>query len=397
SRDGEVAYFPAGTSTTRTEMDVYRVTDNGGTPLVTNFTRFAQQTGLAEFGFSAITPAATTDSPDGIKCAVSPDGTKLAVLAATTTNTVFPGLFVCTGAPNPALITVPGATYYSEVTFLSDTKVLFFAGPSRTAQDLYEYDVDAGAVTARTSVGDIVTRGQFWSLNKHWWYFIRSDAASTVNNIVAVSRKTGALKDITGNEFSAPSVPPRPVLHTGAIDTTNDPWPMLEMQIRRAPVGDFAYFAARRAVGGGAFEDANVFRFDIENGGQAEMLTNNTTTGPLSAIKQIESLTISRDGSHLAWAQRVGTSATSSEDVFHFHTSLRQMSASNPSGQTITDGSIWFTCDPPNGIVWSVGTGSTSVPLNSTRIQWAALSTSNPLPLTGPAVSNRFYQVLGTF
>lgn len=399
SRDGAIAYFPSGSNATasRAEMELYQIVNNAGTPLVSNVTQFPTATGLAEFGFSAITPSTANNSSNGIKCAVSPDGSSVAMLAATTTTTAFPGVYVWTGTPNPSLVTVPGATFYSELTFLNDTTVLFFAGTSNTAQDLYKYDTTTTTVTAMTSVGDIRTRGQFWSLNKHWWYFIRSNAASSINNIVAVSRKTGALKDITGTEFSAPSVPPRHTLLTGAFNTTLDPWFALEMQIRRAPVGDFAYFTARRPVAGGVFEDANVFRFDIENGGQAEMLTNNTTQGALTAIKTMESLTISPDGGHLAWGQRVGTASTSSEDVIHFRTSANQLSVSAPGGQTITDGSIYFTCNPPNGVVWSVGTGSTTVPVSNCRIEWAALGTNQPIPISGPIVTTRLFQIIGTF
>jgi len=399
TRDGAIAYFPSGSNAaaSRAEMDLYRVENNAGVPLVSNVTRFPTPTGLAEFGFSAITPSTANNSSNGIKCAVSPDGSQVAMLAATTTTTAFPGVYVWRGSPNPSLVTVPAATFYSEVTFLNDTTVLFFAGTSSTAQDLYKYDTNTAAVTAMTSVGDIRTRGQFWSLNKHWWYFVRSNAASSKNNFVAVSRKTGAMKDITGNEFSAPSVPPRHDILTGASNTTTDPWFALEMQLRRAPVGDFAYFTARRPVPGGVFEDANVFRFDIENGGQAEMLTSNTTQGALTAIKTMESLAISANGAHLAWGQRIGTAATSSEDVIHFRTIERQMSVSAPGGQSITDGSIYFTCDPPNGVVWSVGTGSTSVPVSNCRVEWAGLGTSTPIPLSGPLVTTRFHQILNTF
>src|SRR5688500_19154705 len=45
-------------------------------------------------------------------------------------------------------------------------------------------------------------------------------------------------------------------IRTGSFNTTADPWLALEMQLRRAPVGDFAYFTARRQVGVG-FEDAD--------------------------------------------------------------------------------------------------------------------------------------------
>ncbi|MEZ5965880.1 MAG: hypothetical protein R3F56_18740 [Planctomycetota bacterium] len=400
SRDGAVAYFPSGSnaSASRAEMEIYQISDNSGTPQVLNVTQFAAPTGLAEFGFSAITPSTANNSSNGIKAAVSPDGSMIAALAATSASTTaFPGVYVWTGAPNPALITVPGATYYSELTFLNDNTVLFFAGTSNTAQDLYKYEVNTATVTAMTSVGDIRTRGQFWSLNKHWWYFVRSDSTNSKSNLVGVSRKTGAMKDITGNEFSAPSVPPRPSVVTGAFNTTADPWFALEMQLRRAPLGDFAYFTARRPVPGGVFEDANVFRFDIENGGQAEVLTNNTTQGALAAIKTMESLMISADGAHLAWAQRVGTATTSSEDVIHFRTTTNQMSVSDPAGQTITDGSIYFTCLPPNGIVYSVGSGSSTVPVTNTRIEWVGLGTNSPIPISGAIVPTRAYQVLNTF
>jgi hypothetical protein len=399
TRDGAVAYFVSGSNAaaSRAEMELYRVSNNAGTPQVTNVTQFAAATGLAEFGFSAITPGTTNNSSNGIKCAVSPDGNKVAMLAATTTTTAFPGLYVWTGAPSPTLITVAGATFYSEVTFLNDTTVLFFAGTSNLLQNLYKYDLNTAAVTAMTSVGDIRTRGQFWSLNKHWWYFVRSNGASSKNNIVGVSRKTGLMKDITGNEFSAPSVPPRHEILTGSFNTTLDPWFALEMQLRRAPVGDFAYFTARRPAAGAVFEDANVFRFDIENGGQAEMLTNNTTTGALAAIKTMETLAISRNGAHLAWTQRVGTAATSSEDVFHYRLVLTQMSQSLATGQTITDGSLFFTCSPPNGLVWSIGTGSTTLPTANARVEWGALATTNPLPITGFPSGTRFWQVIGTF
>lgn len=400
ARDGSIAYFASGSNAaaSRTEMELYRITNNAGTPLVANVTQFAAPTGLAEFGFSAITPSTANNSSNGIKCAVSPDGTQVAMLGATTTTTAFPGLYVWTGTPNPSLVTVPGATFYSEVTFLNDTTVLFFAGTSNTAQTLYKYDVNTTAVTAMTTASDIRTRGQWWSLNKHWWYFVRSNAASSKNNIVAVSRKTGAMKDITGTEFSAPSVPPRHEILTGSFNTTLDPWPMLEMQIRRAPVGDFAYFTARRVTNVAAtFEDANVFRFDIENGGQAEMLTNNTTRGALAVIKQIESLAISDNGAHLAWAQRLDILATNSEDVIHFRTAANQLSVSAPGGQSITDGSIYFTCNPPNGLVWSIGTGSTTMPLANSRIEWAGLGTNTPIPISGPLVTTRLFQILGTF
>jgi hypothetical protein len=87
-------------------------------------------------------------------------------------------------------------------------------------------------------------------------------------------------------------------------------------------------------------------------------------------------LTISADGNHLAWAARVGSSATTSEDVFHLDVAtntVRQASVSAPTGQTVTDGSIMFTCNPPTGLTWSIGTGTTNLPLANARVEWAPL------------------------
>lgn len=396
SRDAGTAYFPIAFGN-RGESDVVQLTSSAGIPRLVNFTSYSTPTGLAEFGFSGTTPSIDSDSTFGIKAAVSPDGSKIALLAATTTRSDFPGVFVATGSPNPPLITVAGATYYSELTFLNDRTVLFFAGANSTSQDLYKYDVNLATVTRMTNSGDIRTRGQFWSLGKRWWYFVRSNAASDRNNIIGVDAMTGLMKDVTGNEFSAPSVPPRHVLRTGSLDITTDPRAAVEMQLRRAPIGDFAYFTARRETGiSGLFEDANAFRFDIESCGQAEMLTGNLSTGYSGAVKNMRSLAISADARHLAWAQRIDPNY-SSEDVFHLSTSVQQVSISRPSGQTVTAGSIHFTCNPPNGIVYSIGTGSSTVPSANTRIEWVGFGTNTPINISGPPAVTRIYQVIGTF
>ena len=69
-------------------------------------------------------------------------------------------------------------------------------------------------------------------------------------------------------------------------------------------------------------------------------------TGAGSVIN-IESLTISDDGNHLAYTQRVGTTATATtpENVWHLNLLTNvatQLSTSNALGQTITDGSVRF-------------------------------------------------------
>lgn len=405
SRDGSTAYLPISSiaASSRQEMDMVQVTNNAGVPQVTNYTQFPVQTGIGEFGLNGTSPSNVTNSATGLKASVSPDGTKIAFCAATPTTTVWPGIYVADGTANPALRTVAGATFYAEVTFINNTTVMFFAGTAVSATDqstaLYKLDVPTGTITQVSAATNIRTRGNFFSRNKNWWYFIRSTTASTQNDIVAVDCATGAVHDVTGTEFGGGGAVGS--LRTGSFNTTADPWFALEMQLRRAPVGDYAYFTARKETGIAAtFEDANVFRFDMENGGAAVQLTNNTTQGALTAIKQIESLVISDDGNHVAWGQRVNTVTTTSEDVFHLNvgtSTITQMSVTAPAGQTITDGSIRFTGGAtPTGVCWTIGTGSVTVPTANARVEWAALGSNAPLVISAPAAGTRLYQVIGT-
>jgi hypothetical protein len=398
TRDRSEAYFAAGSdpAASRGEMDLYKIANNAGVPQVTNFTRFAAPTGLAEFGYSAITPSAATNSSNGIKCSVSPNGQKVALLAATTSASAFPGVYLCEGTGQPRLLTITGATYYGEVAFVNGSTIVFFAG-TPTAHDLYKYDLLTNGLRRLTHTNDIKTRGQFWSLNRNWWYFVRSNDASTVNNIVGLHTSSVTLRDITGNEFSGGTAP---ALRTGSFNTTTDPWFALEMQLRLGPDG-YGYFTARRETGtAGVYEDANVFRFDLERGIEAQMLTPYTGTGSAATILNIESLMLSADGKLLAWAARPGTSAAVTEEVFYMPSNgglVRQLSIPISPGQAITDGSIMFTCDPTSGVVWSAGNGSTTVPTSLVRVEWAPLGgPSVPLVVTQLPAGNGVYQVIGT-
>lgn len=405
SRDGSTAYLPINGSTaaSRGENDIVRITNVAGVPVATNYTQFSTATGIAEFGYSAVTPSTANNSSNGIKASVSPDGTKLAFLACTTTTTVFPGLYVADGTPNPVLRTVPGAAFYSEVAFVNNTTVLFFAGASNLAQSLYSLDVPTGTITQIGTATDIRTRGQFWSLNKNWWYFVRSNTGGTVNNFVAVDCATGLLHDVTGTEFGGGGTVGtiRTGTHGTTSNVTTDPWFAVEMQLRRAPVGNMAYFTARRETGvASTYEDANVFGFDIENGGVATMLTNYTTQGAATAVRNMESLMISADGQHVAWGQRINTVATTSEDVFELNlttNTLTQCSVSNPTGQTVSDGALMFVGgNNPRGLVWVIGTGATSVPTANAKVEYCPLGSNAPAVISAPPAGTRTYQVIGT-
>ncbi len=397
SRDASVAYFPIGSHATssRAEMDIVRVSDNAGVPTVVNVTQFALATSIAEFGYSSVTPSGVLDSSFGMKAALSPDASRLAFLGMNADT----GVFVTNGTPNPARVSVAGAMFYSEVTFLNATTVLFCAGVDAATQNLYQLDAMTSAVTPLTTTADLVTRGQFWSSNRQWWYFVRSNALSTVNNFVGVDATvaTVALKDITGAEFSAGTAS---ALRTGALNATTDPWPALEFQLRRVPLSDLAVFTARRVVTPSTvFEDANVFQFDIENGGVATMLTNHVGTGAANDVRNIESVAVVGDPLFVAWAERAGISAAASEDVYT--TSLlggviRRVSVPNPAGQSVVDGSIRFTCLPSAGLVWAIGSGRTDVPEDNVRVEWSALGTAGlPTLLTPTPIPARMLQVIG--
>ncbi|MBM4063045.1 MAG: hypothetical protein FJ265_18410 [Planctomycetes bacterium] len=402
SPDGSKVYLPIGSAAaSRGEMDVVQIANVAGAPVATNFTQFPVATGIGEFGYSAITPSTGNNSSTGIKASVSPDGTKIAFLGATTTSTVFPGLYVADGTPNPVLRTVPGAAFYSEVAFVNNTTVLFFAGAANTTQSFYSLDVPTGTITQIGAAANIRTRGQFWSLNKNWWYFIRSNTGGTVNNFVGVNCATGGVYDVTGSEFGGGGSVGN--ILTGSTNVTTDPWFSLEMHVRRAPVGNYAYFMARRDTGIAAtYEDANLFRFDVENGGTATMLTNNTTTGTSSVVLNMETLMLSGNANLVAWAQRRGTTTSASEDVWHLDlgtSTLMQCSVSNPTGQTVSDGALRFVGGASAyGLVWVIGTGSTSVPTANAKIEYCMCGPGCGFPvlISAPPSGTRPYQIIGT-
>jgi hypothetical protein len=414
SPDGSKIYMPIGSNATssRGEMDLVQVANNGGVPQVTNWTQFPAATGLAEFGFSSITPATANNSSTGIKGSVSPDGNKVAILAATTSTTAFPGLYVADGTANPILYTVPGALYYSDVAFVNNTTVVFLAGAVPAAgvgTALYKLDLTAGnqlgTISQLGTATDIKSRGSWFSGNKNYWYFVRSNGGNTTNNIVGVNCATLATFNVTGDEAGFGAASSVGTLLSGSFNATTDPWFALEMQLRRSPVGGMAYFTARRLNPAGV-EDSNVFAFDMENGGQAVALTNNTATGTgAGSVINIESLTISLDGNHLAYTQRIGTTATAStpENVFHLNLQtnvVTQLSTSNPLGQTVTDGSVRFVGGlSPQGVVWSLGTGTATTVATANGIaQYAPLGVAGAAITISPApAGTRFWQVLGAY
>jgi len=135
-------------------------------------------------------------------------------------------------------------------------------------------------------------------------------------------------------------------------------------------------------------------------------LTNNTATGTgAGSVINIESLTISLDGNHLAYTQRIGTTSTAStpENVFHLDLQTNvatQLSTSNPLGQTVTDGSVRFVGGlSPQGVVWSLGTGTATTVATANGIaQYAPLGVAGAAITISPSpAGTRFWQVLGAY
>lgn len=407
SDDGRTVCFQIGgqSSASRLEMDMISIrgiSKVAAPGTVTNITQFAAQTGIGEMGLSGLTPSTSSISSDGIKSSLSPDSSKIAFVGFTGTSG-FTGLYVAAtdgSTPNPTVKTVAGALHYGEVNFVNNDQVVFTAGVSNTTTDFYSYTVSSDTITRLTNTGNMQTRGTFSSRNGNWLYFVRGTSSTTalVNNIVAIDTTTLALRDITGSEFSGGTAPS---IYRGATTRTTNPWYALEFMLRRSPVGNDAFFVAENAAGAtsAVFNDSNVFKFDIENAGQAVQLTSLTGTGTTAQVRYQQSLMISGDGQYVAWAERVGTAVTNAEDVYVMSAAggtVRKLSNA-AAGQTITDGSVHFTCNPPTGVVWSLGGGtSTATPNTNTQVQWAPLTgTSAALPLTTTAPGTRILHVVG--
>jgi hypothetical protein len=391
----------------------------------TNVSGFLLPTSLqCRFGAGTYTFSSSATAGIGKRADLAPDGARVAFLGGTNLAADPTRLYVARtdGTQAGALVPVTGGwfdpqvVYMCGVEFVTNTTVLFFAGTTHSATtgnlELYAYDVVTNTVTNLTrtttgattppftaggNTGNIIVHSTFKSDNGNWFYFLRGDNRTSLvfhKNFVGVNVNTLQVKDITGSEFSGGTAP---AVYRGATTRTIDPWVAVDTMLRKSPAGGMAYFASEMAAGASAavYNDANIFAFDIENGGEAVQVTNYTLTGGTPAtVNYLQSLTISPDGQALAFALRTGTAATTSEDVFVIAANAvrgtpTQLSVSAAGGQTITDGSIHFTGAPVDAVVWSKGTGSTTVPTANTVAQWRPMSGSGPeVDLSEPPVAS---------
>lgn len=432
SQDGKTMVFAIGGNSTSstTDQDVIAVTNisKAGPMTVSNVSKFATPTRVQSPNGGNL----GSIGPSQIKWSLSPDGAWLVFTTGLTSAASPDQLWITKtdGTTAPTQITTAsvfaaGHLFFGSTEFVSNTKFVFLGGASSTFCDWYVCDISTPATpvvskltnTSNQNVqpyatgGNVYNRGHFWSRNRQWLYFIRGNGTSAVikNDLVAINAAALVLKDITGSEFSSGTAP---ALYRGpsltALSYTTNPWPALEWQVRTSPVGNEAFFVAEVAAGATStvYNDCNVFKFDMENAGQAVQLTTNTGQGALTAVKGINYLTISPDGQWVAWAQRLQTSGAS-EDVFLLPAAggtPKQLSVTNfvnggaTAGQTIVDGSLAFTGSPVDGLAWAIGTGSISVPFNNAAVQWARLNgTQDPPFLLTPvptATPNKIFMVL---
>lgn len=420
SRDRQTVVLPIGSNTgsSADSHDIVSITGISTAGLtVQNASGFTTNTSLQRFfGTASYTFSSSAASSIGKRVDLSPDGSRVAFLSGTNLAANPTQLYVAKtdGSQAGTLVSPtagqfdPQVVYMCGVEFVTNNTVLFWAGTTHTSLagnlDLYAYDVTLNTLTNLTrtttgslsapftqggNTGNIIVHSTIKSDNGNWLYFVRGVNLTITpgvftKNIVGVDVSTLALKDITGSEFSAGTAP---AIYRGATTRTTDPWAAVETMLKKSPVGDMAYFAAENAAGATAslYNDANIFGFDMENGGQAVQITNYTTAGgTTAAVNYIQSMNISPDGQTIAFANRTGTVATNSEDVNVIATSAvlgtpLQLSTTAAGGQTITDGSIVFTGAPVNAVVWSRGTGSTTIPTANTVAQWRPISGSGPV------------------
>jgi len=417
SRDRQAVVLPIGGNPANSglENDIVSITGISGTGYtVQNVSAFPVSTAVQRFfGTGTYTFSSSAASSIGKRVDLSPDGARVAFLGGTNSAADPARLYVArTDGSDAGTLTAvtsglfdPQVVYMCGVEFVTNSTVLFWAGTTHSSTagnlDLYAYDVTGATVTNLTrtttgsttapftaggTTGNIIVHSTFKSENGNWFYFLRGDLRTTVfqKNFVGVDVNTLALKDITGNEFSGGTAP---AIYRGATTRTTDPWAAVETMVRKSPVGNMAYFASEAAAGASStlYNDANIFGFDMENGGEAVQITNYTTAGGTTAtVNYIQSMVVSPNGQKIAFAKRTGTVATNSEDVFVIDTSAvlgtpTQLSVSAAGGQSITDGSIAFTGSPVNGVVWSVGTGSTTIPTANAVAQWRPIDASGPV------------------
>jgi hypothetical protein len=380
----------------QSDMDYIALTGIGPVvaPVATNITAFA-------FATRVMTPGRDGLGGTNLRAALSPDGLRAAFIVG---SNVGPGtgvaLALTSGANAGAVVPFTTGAFdaqvvtFGEVHWLTNTRLLFTAGSSDTAMDYYVRDVIAGTTTNLTTTttgstvapftqggntGDIRVLGSFFSDNRALYYFCRGVGPAGPHNWVGI-RTTLALLDVTGGEFAG-----------GAASATRLVTPLGQtMQLRRRPGTGHVVFIAGRDRGA-SWGDDEVWRFDAEAGGAAVQLSSHNAVEPLTTlVRRIDDLVVQPTGTHVAFAQGIGTSAARPENVFVVPAA---------GGATIKRGGIRFTGpDLGAGVAWIQGTDSRTTPVVDAVALWNSIP-----PLAGgvlvrltspPATGPRFLSMI---
>ncbi len=337
--------------------DVMVISNLGaGPPVLRNITRFAAATLIRPWNDVESALELYRSYAD-----VSPDGGRVAFLTSAAQLCVVRSDGSDAGSVTPVTQGRFAAqiNQIHDVSWVSNTRVVFFAGRNPFEGDLYTYDTSTTTFTnvTRTTTGslvppftsggtpgDVAIFGTLLSDNGRYLYFLRGFPTGSGRNSIdwkGLDTATLAVFDVTGTEFSAGS---RPALRPlSSVATTLLP--------RRHPLTNELFFVAAKDTGTATtFADDEVWRFDPEAGTAAVQVTaNNGTGGSAREVRRVGDLVLERAGTWVAWSWNRGFLG----DVFITPAAGGASRRVSPvQGLALFPGSLRFTPPPVPGIAW---------------------------------------------
>jgi hypothetical protein len=368
--DGEVFYVSSTDSlivqagNSATAEDLFVISNTGGVETITNITNFGSATQIEEFG----------DAYDGIdgQIAVSPDGSRCAFIVVDNADDEL--YWVTTdGLGTPEHLT-PDTNFAVEIddiielNFYNNQNIMFFAGTSTSAMDLYNADVSVPAAPSFTNV--TLTNGQSGatlpianaaaSVDPDGLIFLADrmifgrdgtpsagTGSSTSFGLVGVEYATLTPYNILGDEFA------------GAAGEVGFETSQTGFELTFSATGNQVWF--KSSVGGSSSSDEELFGFDATVSAPA---TNFTLAGGVGSA-QVDNISPDPTGISCAFSYR--PSSTGDEEVFLAVIGVpgvTQVTDNPGSSDDVTDGSIvWFPLTNPSlGFVYAQGTTSTANP-----------------------------------
>lgn len=358
--DGELRYsddrtmvvFQAGTSSTEEDLYVIRNVTPAGFSVI-NLTQFAMATEIEEFG----------DGSDGLdnQVAISPMNAQVAFIVRENGDDE---LYIVPADGSAAPLHLSGTGVFEdpiddihELWWADDDNLLFFAGTSTQASDLYRYVVSSATLVNLTMTNGLTgppimatpsatidPDGVWPSLNRQNLYFLRdgtNPGGANIFNVVAVDFTSYTPTNITGGEFSG----------TGTPDV--DQSSATSLEIAYAETGTQMVFIAELATG----TDDEAWSFEAETPTAAVQLTANNGATQVA----IDVITPNPMGTQVAFA----SDALGGEDIYLATMGMAGSAArvvTNPSGAFVTDGGLVWNAV---GLHYLVGTTSSTNPLDA--------------------------------